>query len=152
VQTGNQVETENTRKKRVFTLLDIIIVVTIIAILTAYILPRVIGYVFDDRIIQVKRDIRVFEASLELYKLDNSRYPTTDQGLAALIKKPSDGSAPNWRDGGYMLKIVKDPWGNDYRYSYPGSIGEFDVFSLGADGATGGHGEAADIGNWNLDS
>ncbi len=141
-----------TRKNRGFTLLEIIVVVAIIAILAAYIAPKVAGRVDDARISKAKSDIRVLESSLELYKLDNFVYPSSGQGLESLINKPSGENTRNWRDGGYIKKLNKDPWGNEYQYLYPGSNGEFDVFSLGADARVGGDGEAADIGNWNLDS
>ena len=141
-----------TRSNRGFTLLEIIVVVAIIAILAAYIAPKVAGRVDDARISKAKSDIRVLESSLELYKLDNFVYPSTEQGLDALVNRPSGDTARNWREGGYIKKLTKDPWGNDYRYQFPGSNGEFDVYSLGADAAVGGTGEAADIGNWNLDS
>lgn len=140
------------RSNRGFTLLEIIVVVAIIAILAAYIAPKVTGRVDDARISKAKSDIRVLESSLELYKLDNFVYPSSAQGLDSLVNKPSGLELRNWRDGGYIKKLNKDPWGNEYRYLYPGSNGEFDVFSLGADAAAGGDGEAADIGNWNLDS
>ena len=140
------------RSNRGFTLLEIIVVVAIIAILAAYIAPKVAGRVDDARISKAKSDIRVLESSLELYKLDNFVYPSSAQGLDSLVNKPSGLELRNWRDGGYIKKLNKDPWGNEYRYLYPGSNGEFDVFSLGADAAAGGDGEAADIGNWNLDS
>ena len=140
------------RAQQGFTLLEIIVVVAIIAILAAYIAPKVAGRVDDARISKAKSDIRVLESSLELYKLDNFVYPSSDQGLDALVNKPSGTELRNWRDGGYIKKLNKDPWGNEYQYQYPGSNGEFDVFSLGADAAAGGTGEAADIGNWNLDS
>ena len=140
------------RTNRGFTLLEIIVVVAIIAILAAYIAPKVAGRVDDARISKAKSDIRVLESSLELYKLDNFLYPSNEQGLEALVNKPAGEAARNWRDGGYIKKLTKDPWGNEYRYVYPGSNGEFDIFSLGADAAVGGEGEAADIGNWNLDS
>jgi general secretion pathway protein G len=140
------------RKNRGFTLLEIIVVVAIIAILASYIAPKVAGRVDDARISKAKSDIRVLESSLELYKLDNFLYPSNEQGLDALVNKPAGEGARNWRDGGYIKKLTKDPWGNDYRYVYPGNNGEFDVYSLGADAAVGGEGEAADIGNWNLDS
>ncbi|MCG6890983.1 MAG: type II secretion system major pseudopilin GspG [Gammaproteobacteria bacterium] len=140
------------RTNKGFTLLEIIVVVAIIAILAAYIAPKVAGRVDDARISKAKSDIRVLESSLELYKLDNFVYPSADQGLDALVNKPAGENARNWREGGYIKKLTKDPWGNEYRYLYPGSNGEFDIFSLGADAAVGGEGEAADIGNWNLDS
>jgi general secretion pathway protein G len=139
------------RSTQGFTLLEIIVVVAIIAILAAYIAPKVTGRVDDARISKAKSDIRVLESSLELYKLDNFVYPSSAQGLEALVNKPSGANMRNWRDGGYIKKLSKDPWGNEYRYVYPGSNGEFDVFSLGADAAVGGVDEAADIGNWNLD-
>ncbi|MCP4492947.1 MAG: type II secretion system major pseudopilin GspG [Gammaproteobacteria bacterium] len=141
-QAGNQ---------RGFTLLEIIVVVAIIAILASYIAPKVAGRVGDARISKAKSDIRVLESSLELYKLDNFSYPSSEQGLDALVKQPA-GDVKNWRKGGYIKKLSKDPWGNDYLYSFPGSNGEFDIYSLGADIAEGGSDEAADIGNWNLDS
>ena len=139
------------RSTQGFTLLEIIVVVAIIAILAAYIAPKVTGRVDDARISKAKSDIRVLESSLELYKLDNFVYPSSDQGLEALVNKPSGSNTRNWRDGGYIKKLTKDPWGNEYRYVYPGSNSEFDVFSLGADAAAGGADEAADIGNWNLE-
>ena len=113
---------------------------------------KVAGRVDDARISKAKSDIRVLESSLELYKLDNFNYPSTEQGLQALVSKPSGDNAKNWRDGGYIKKLNKDPWGNDYQYQIPGSNGEFDVYSMGADAAVGGSDDAADIGNWNLDS
>jgi general secretion pathway protein G len=140
------------RSNQGFTLLEIIVVVAIIAILAAYIAPKVAGRVDDARISKAKSDIRVLESSLELYKLDNFVYPSGDQGLEALVNRPSGENARNWREGGYIKKLTKDPWGNEYRYVYPGSNSDFDIFSLGADAAAGGEGEAADIGNWNLDS
>ena len=135
-----------------FTLLEIIVVVTIIAILAAYIAPKVVGRAGDARISKAKSDIRVLESSMELYKLDNFTYPSTDQGLAALVSKPAGSELKHWRRGGYIKKLNKDPWGNDYQYQQPGANGEFDIYSLGADSAAGGTDEAADIGNWNLDS
>ena len=140
------------RNNQGFTLLEIIVVVAIIAILAAYIAPKVAGRVDDARISKAKSDIRVLESSLELYKLDNFVYPSSAQGLDALVNKPSGEATKNWRDGGYIKKLNKDPWGNQYQYVYPGSNGEFDVYSTGADATVGGEDEAADIGNWNLDS
>jgi general secretion pathway protein G len=140
------------RKQGGFTLLEIIVVVAIIAILAAYIAPKVAGRVDDARISKAKSDIRVLESSLELYKLDNFNYPSGDQGLSALATKPSGAELKHWRKGGYIKKLSKDPWGNEYQYQFPGTNGEFDIFSLGADAAVGGSDESADIGNWNLDS
>ena len=140
------------KRQKGFTLLEIIVVVAIIAILAAYIAPKVAGRVDDARISKAKSDIRVLESSLELYKLDNFSYPSTDQGLEALTTKPGGAELKNWRKGGYIKKLSKDPWGNEYQYQYPGTNAEFDIFSLGADAAVGGSGEGADIGNWNLDS
>jgi len=140
------------RNSKGFTLLEIIVVVAIIAILAAYIAPKIAGRVDDARVSKAKSDVRVLESSLELYKLDNFSYPSSEQGLQALTTKPSGANTKNWREGGYIKKLNKDPWGNEYQYSYPGSNGEFDVYSLGADAQVGGTGEAADIGNWNLDS
>ena len=135
-----------------FTLLEIIVVVTIIAILAAYIAPKVAGRADDARIAKAKSDIRVLESSMELYKLDNFNYPSTAQGLDALVNKPSGGELKHWRKGGYIKKLNKDPWGNAYLYQIPGANGEFDIYSLGADSTVGGIDSAADIGNWNLDS
>ena len=135
-----------------FTLLEIIVVVTIIAILAAYIAPKVAGRADDARISKAKSDIRVLDSSLELYKLDNFSYPSTDQGLDALANKPAGSDLKHWRRGGYVKKLNKDPWGNEYQYQKPGVNGEFDIYSLGADSVVGGTDEDADIGNWNLDS
>jgi len=151
-QTDNLTDMKKLRTNQGFTLLEIIVVVAIIAILAAYIAPKVAGRVDDARISKAKSDIRVLESSLELYKLDNFVYPSSGQGLDALVNKPSGEGTKNWRDGGYIKKLNKDPWGNEYQYAFPGSNSEFDVFSLGADAAVGGEDDAADIGNWNLDS
>ena len=135
-----------------FTLLEIIVVITIIAILAAYIAPKVGGRVDDARISKVKNDIQVLESALELYRLDNFKYPTTEQGLQALVERP-DADMKNWKSGGYIKKLNKDPWGNDYQYRQSGQDGtEFDIYSYGADNAEGGEGEDADIGSWNLDA
>ena len=133
-----------------FTLLEIMVVVVILAILAAFVAPKVTGRVGDAQITKAKQDIRAMETSLNLYKLDNFAYPTTDQGLEALVTKPSGSPEPkNWKK--YMDRLPKDPWGEPYRYAFPGAKGEFDLYSLGADGQPGGEGENGDIGNWNLD-
>jgi general secretion pathway protein G len=135
-----------------FTLLEIIVVITIIAILAAYIAPKVAGRADDARISKVKNDIQVLESALELYRLDNFTYPTTEQGLQALVTQPSE-EVKNWKAGGYIKKLRKDPWGNDYQYAKPGRDGaEIDIFSYGADGKEGGTGVDADVGSWNIDT
>ncbi len=134
-----------------FTLLEIIVVITIIAVLAAYIAPKVAGRADDARISKVKNDIQVLESALELYRLDNFTYPTTDQGLNALVNNPGD--LKNWKSGGYIKKLRKDPWGNDYMYIRPGrDSADYDIFSYGADNAEGGEGSDADVGSWNVDS
>ncbi len=140
------------KRQHGFTLLEIIVVITIIAILAAYIAPKVAGRADDARISKVKNDIQVLESALELYRLDNFKYPTADQGLQALVVKPSE-DLKNWKTGGYIKKLRKDPWGNDYQYAQPGrDNADYDIFSYGADNAEGGEGPDADIGTWNLDS
>ena len=134
-----------------FTLIEIMIVVVILGILAALIVPKVMGRPDEARIIAAKQDIAALGQALKLYRLDNIRYPATDQGLQALVAKPSSAPIPpNWKSGGYLDRLPKDPWGHDYQYLNPGTHGEIDVFSLGADGAPGGEGNDADIGSWNL--
>ncbi len=132
-----------------FTLLEILIVVAIIAILAAVVVPKIVGRVDDAQISKVKSDIKALEAALDLYRLDNFQYPSTEQGLEALVSKPSGEPEPrNYAPGGYIKRLEKDPWGRDYQYLNPGEHGEVDIFSLGADGQLGGEGLNADIGNW----
>ncbi|MCC7199356.1 MAG: type II secretion system major pseudopilin GspG [Gammaproteobacteria bacterium] len=139
-------------RARGFTLIEIIVVVSIIAILAALIGPQVLGRVDEARVTKAKTDIRSLETALDLYKMDNFKYPTTDQGLEALVTKPDDPSVRNWKMGGYVRKLSKDPWGADYQYISPGTRGgAYDLYSLGADGQAGGEGTDADIGNWNLE-
>ena len=136
---------------RGFTLIEIMVVVVIMGILAALIVPKLMGRTDDARIIAAKQDIATVMQALKLYKLDNQRYPTTEQGLQALITKPTTGpAAAGWKSGGYVDKLPQDPWQNSYQYLSPGINGELDVFSLGADGQPGGVGNDADIGSWNL--
>lgn len=136
---------------RGFTLIEIMVVVVIMGILAALVVPKLMGRTDDARIIAAKQDIATMMQALKLYKLDNQRYPTTEQGLQALVAKPTSGPAANgWKAGGYIDKLPKDPWGNQYNYMSPGVKGEVDVFSFGADGQTGGAGNDADIGSWDL--
>jgi general secretion pathway protein G len=104
----------------------------------------------DAQITKVKQDLRALETALNLYKMDNYKYPSTDQGLKALVQQPSDPSVRNWKPGGYLgnAGLIKDPWQNDYIYVYPGQHGEYDIYTLGADGQEGGEGVNADRGNW----
>jgi general secretion pathway protein G len=138
------------RKSRGFTLIEIMVVVVIIGLLAAVIVPNVVSKVDEARVTRAKADIASIESALTIFRLDNSKYPTTEQGLAALTTQPTDPSIRNWRQGGYLTKKVgKDPWGNEYQYVYPGTHGsEYDLFSLGADNQPGGEGTSADIGNW----
>jgi len=140
------------RPERGFTLIEIMVVVVIIGLLAAFIVPRVMGRVDEARITKVKADIQAIETALSMYKLDTARYPTTTQGLQALVQKPDDPSLMNWKVGGYIARVSKDPWGNDYQYQFPGTRGrEFDLYSFGPDGVPGDvAGGGDDIGNWNL--
>lgn len=131
-----------------FTLIEVMVVVVILGILAAIIVPRIMDRPDIARITKAKQDIRVLESALNLYKLDNHDYPSTDEGLEVLVQKPSN--APQWKEGGYVERIPKDPWGHDYQYLYPGTQGTIDIYSLGRDGQPGGDGVDADIGNWNL--
>jgi len=134
-----------------FTLIEIMVVVVILAILAALIVPRVMSRPDEARVIAAQQDIRTIVQALKLYRLDNLRYPSTEQGLAALVKPPSvPPLAPNWKTGGYLERMPKDPWGNAYQYLNPGLRGEIDVFSFGADGVAGGEGFDADLGSWSL--
>lgn len=139
-------------RERGFTLIEIMVVVVIIGLLAAVIVPQVVSRVDEARVAKAKQDIQGMETALTMFRLDNSRYPSTDQGLAALVTQPTDPSIRHWRPGGYVKRISKDPWGNDYQYIYPGTHGgEYDLFSLGADAQPGGDGTNADIGNWNAE-
>ena len=134
-----------------FTLIEILVVVTILAILGALVVPKIMDRPNDARVVAAKHDLGTLVAALKLYKLDNGRYPTTDQGLKALVEKPSSDPLPaNWKQGGYLEKMPKDPWGHDYLYLNPGIKGEIDVMSYGADGQEGGEGFGADLGSWML--
>ncbi|MDR3389165.1 MAG: type II secretion system major pseudopilin GspG [Rudaea sp.] len=130
-----------------FTLIEILVVVVILGILAAIVVPRVMEHPGEARQVRAKQDIQAIVTALNTYKLDNYTYPSTEQGLDALVHKPSGApEAPNWH--GYLDKTPKDPWGKPYLYLHPGSHGDVDVFSYGADGKPGGEGEDADVGNW----
>ena len=134
-----------------FTLIEIMVVVVILGILAALVAPNVIRRIDDARVTKAKQDVRAYETALNLYRMDNFRYPTTEQGLEALVKRPVDPNIRNWKEGGYIDGMKKDPWGNDYAYIAPGTHGDYDLYTLGADGQPGGEGQDADIGNWNIE-
>lgn len=125
------------------------VVVVILGILAALVVPKIISRPDEARVIAAKQDIASLVQTLKLYRLDNQRYPSTEQGLQALVTKPTTSPIPsNWKTGGYVERLPRDPWGNPYQFLNPGVRGEVDVFSLGADGAPGGEGLDADIGSW----
>lgn len=137
-----------------FTLIEIMVVLVIIAILGAMIGPQILGRVDEARVTAARQDLRTLGTALDMYRLDNFRYPSTAQGLEALVVQPDDASIRNWRSGGYLKSttVPKDPWGNDYVYLEPGTRGgAYDLYSPGADGRVGGEGHDADLGNWDSD-
>ncbi|MDB9822807.1 type II secretion system major pseudopilin GspG [Deltaproteobacteria bacterium] len=140
--------------ERGFTLIEIMVVIIILGILASYVAVRLTGQTEEARNIQARVQIEAFETALELYKLDNGSYPSTEQGLQALVESPIVGNLPRkWREGGYMQKgkVPKDPWKNDYIYLSPGLHGDFDIMSYGDDGASGGDGKDKDVNNWELE-
>ena len=142
------------RKQAGFTLIELMVVVVIIAILAGLVIPRFMGETDKAKQAKAKMQIESLESALKMYKLDNGSYPTTEQGLKALVETPTVGNLPkNWRQGGYLEKgkVPKDPWGNEFVYVSPGSHGDFDLSCLGKDGEPGGEGVDKDINNWELE-
>ena len=139
---------ENRSTQRGFTLIEVMVVVVILGILAAFIVPKLMDRPDAARVAKAKSDIGAIESALALYRLDNHRYPGTDDGLEALTQKPEN--APSWKEGGYLDRLPMDPWGKPYQYLSPGVHGTIDIFSYGGDGAEGGDGTNADIGNWNI--
>lgn len=134
-----------------FSLIELIAVVAILGILAAVVAPKIFDKPGDARVAKAKTELSSIQSALQMYKLDNFNYPTTDQGLMALVEQPTgDPEAPNWQKGGYLSKLPKDPWGRDYQFISPGENGEIDVYTFGRDGQSGGEDEDADIGNWQL--
>ena len=142
-----QMATRRLARAAGFTLIEIMVVVVILGILAALIAPNVISRIDEAQVTKVRQDLRAIESALKLYRLDRFRYPTSEEGLGALVTKPSDSSVP-WPQGGYLDRLPKDPWNRPYLYLQPGNNGEFDVYTLGRDGQQGGEGLDADIGNW----
>jgi general secretion pathway protein G len=139
------------RWARGFTLIEIMVVVIIIGLLASVVVLNIIPNVDKAKVNKTKQDIQSLGLALDEFYLDNSKYPTSEQGLTSLVTQPTDPSIRHWKPGGYVQRISKDPWGNDYLYVYPGTHGRpYDLFSLGADGQPGGEGINADIGNWNI--
>jgi general secretion pathway protein G len=137
------------RREEGFTLVELMVVVVIIGLLATVVVLNVLPSQDRARIEKARADIGRIEQALEMFRLDMGRYPTTDEGLDALVLPPSDPRlSANYPDGGYINRLPDDPWGGPYQYLFPGEHGRFDVFTLGADGRPGGDGPAADIGNW----
>ena len=137
-----------------FTLIEIMVVVIILGILAAYVAPKIMGRPDEAKQVKAKLDIASLESALKLYKLDNGTYPTTEQGLLALVEEPQTEPMPRkWHEGGYLEKgkVPADPWGNDFVYLAPGIQGDFDIISYGADGVPGGEGKNQDINSWEIE-
>jgi general secretion pathway protein G len=139
---------------RGFTLIELMVVIIILGVLAMYVAPKIMGRPGEARQVKARLDIQNLETALKLYKLDTGMYPTTDQGLQALVEKPETGNVPKkWKDGGYLEKsrVPKDPWGNEFIYLSPGLKGDFDIISYGLDGVPGGEKENMDINNWEIE-
>lgn len=136
------------KQQRGFSLIEIMVVVVILGILASFVVPKIMSRPDEARIVKAKHDVLALENALDLYRLDNGFYPSTEQGLVALVEKPTTSPEPkNWKI--YLKVLPKDPWNHDYLYMNPGEHGEIDVFTYGADGQPGGSGKNAEIGNWN---
>src|ERR1700678_2828868 len=141
------------KRERGFTLIEIMVVVVILSVLGALVVPQIIDKVDVAKVKRAQSDIRAIQTALDLYRLDNFKYPTTEQGLQALVKQPADPSLTNYNPNGYLKSLPKDPWGNIYTYASPGADGrEYDITTYGRDGKPGGEGFDADISTTTLDS
>ena len=149
-----ELQENNKNDCRGFTLIELMVVIVILGILAGLIVPRIMGRPEEAKQLKAKMTIESLETSLRLYKLDNGSYPTTEQGLQALVERPDTGDIPQkWREGGYLEKgkVPKDPWGNEFVYLSPGVNGEYDIVSYGSDGVSGGEGKDMDINSWELE-
>ncbi len=147
----HQKHVQGKRLSKGFTLIEIMVVVVILGILATLVVPKIMGRPDEARAVAAKQDIASVMQALNLYRLDNSRYPTTEQGLQALVERPTTEPQPrNYKQGGYLGRLPVDPWGSNYQFLSPGINGEVDVMSFGADGKAGGEGVNADIGSWSL--
>jgi general secretion pathway protein G len=134
------------RRQRGFTLIEIMVVVVILAILGTLVAPQILGRIDEARVTKARTDMKLLQGALDMYRMDNFRYPTTEQGLDALVHKPNDPNLKNYKPEGYVQQMMKDPWGHDYVYVSPGTGGApYDLMSFGADGAPGGTGNDADL-------
>ena len=140
-------------KEQGFTLIELMVVIVILGILAGLIVPRIMGRPDEAKQLKARMQIESLESALKLYKLDNGRYPNTEEGLEALVAPPETGNSANWREGGYLekQKVPNDPWGNGFVYLAPGQHSDFDLMSYGADGVAGGEGRDTDINNWEID-
>ncbi len=142
------------RKNQGFTLIELLVVMLILGLLAGIVGPRLFGHTDEAKQTKARVQIENLSSALKMYKIDNDQYPTTEQGLEALVVQPQSGNIPKkWKKGGYLAKkqIPKDPWGNDYTYLSPGANADFDITSYGADGVTGGEGVNKDINSWETD-
>lgn len=149
-QRRTNIAASRAQRQRGFTLIEIMVVIAILGILAALIVPKIMSRPDEARRVAALQDIRSMQQALDLYKLDNGRYPTQEQGLQALVQKPANDPIPNnWKDGGYLARLPNDPWGHQYQYLNPGTHGEVDIFSYGQNGETrSANGADTVIGSW----
>lgn len=137
--------------QRGFTLIEVMVVVVILSVLAAFVVPQIMSRPDEAKMVKAQQDVVRIESALDMYRLDNGRYPTQAQGLSALVNRPSTPPVPqHYNSSGYLRRLPVDPWGREYQYRNPGIHGEIDVFSLGKDGQEGGEGSNAEIGNWQV--